>query len=67
MTLERLALTFAMHNVTLIDAETLLCSCNVCGAGFAPVIQPGGKLRRRSWQWPNRCNARVERRSDRCR
>lgn len=67
MTLKVLARTFAKHNVTLVDAETLLCACDVCGVGFAPIIRPGGRLHRRAWLCPNRCNAPVERRSDVCR
>jgi hypothetical protein len=57
MTLEALARSFTKHHITLVDAETLVCACDVCGTGFAPLVRPGGGLRRRFWECPNKCNA----------
>jgi hypothetical protein len=52
----RLIRKFAGHAITLTHPETLLCVCDHCGAAFAPLIRPGGRLHRRWWHCPNQCN-----------
>jgi hypothetical protein len=62
MTKHSIDTLLARHAVTCTDASTLLLRCDACGTGFAPMIQPGGRLRRGYWRCPNACNAPAERR-----
>ena len=39
----------------LINENTGLMECQICGARHNAQIQPGGKYRRGSWQCPKGC------------
>lgn len=44
-------------DVTITNYERVVLHCNRCGGGWSPMIQTGGKLKRRWWVCPhNGCN-----------
>jgi hypothetical protein len=44
----------------VIDKETGLMECSICGARHSPTILPGGRFARGSWQCANGCKRVIK-------
>lgn len=43
-------------NVAIVQENPLVVQCKTCAATWSPEVRPNGKLARRAWVCPNRCN-----------
>lgn len=46
--------------VRVLDETRVLLICRFCGQQWSPLIQPGGKLARKSKHCPNGCTQRED-------
>jgi hypothetical protein len=44
------------HAVTILDAADVWLRCDHCGSVWSPNLRTGGRLPRRWWACPRRCN-----------